>query len=200
MNGCPCFWVVATARGEHWLWASEGEQGSCPASPWGDHHGRVKIGEAPLVEGKSGGYVGTFDPPAVGWPTKCAFCDFVFTGSARRSVNVDRIYVSVDGRPWTLRGPNGEGGSGPPGMMFHQDWMSGRWTDRFGDGINLTAVCPDGTVWNVDGPAYNHGVQTPNAWSRTGDPRVPGSVSVTPSIDCGASYHGWLTAGSFTAG
>jgi hypothetical protein len=60
------------------------------------------------------------------------------------------------------------------------------------DGIALIAVCPDGRPWQVDGEASSGG-----HWTRTGDPRNPPTLTVSPSIQTG-TYHGFLQAGRFT--
>jgi hypothetical protein len=211
--GCPCFWTEDTGTAERWTRVIESFEGMerCAASPWGYHVGRTLIGVFPVVQHPSGGISGDFKLPPVRsklWPKVCDFCGYRFTDAKTKYGDVSVLHRRVDnGELVTLRGPNGEGGKGPPGMLLHMDWHPGGiWKDRFGDGINLHAVCPSGVIWHVDGFAYpENGPSIPEAWNRTGDPRTPGSLSVTPSIIAGkqadpGTYHGHLTAGSFTAG
>lgn len=77
------------------------------------------------------------------------------------------------------------------------------WHARKGpDGIALVVVLPPAKEdtrsnwWHVDGPSRNNGEPGPG-WTRTGDPRNPPSLSVSPSI-LTDGYHGFLTAGVLT--
>jgi len=92
----------------------------------------------------------------------------------------------------------------PPGAMLDAYWR--RDTVHVGaDGISLVIVLPPekrrsdtgeidnrGNWWNVDGPNFNNAT-----WNRTGDPRDPTSLSITPSINT-PDYHGFVTAGVLT--
>jgi hypothetical protein len=203
--GCKCWWAEPTDLCWRKLRVVEGETGSCPDSPWGHHYESIRLaGEHELNwterddYGRS--YLGYFPKPTRGWPKKCRFCGTPFGREQSRYTDVDRLYLNADGTFVTLRGPNGEGGRGPAGMLTHSDWRPfGHQDDRYGDGINLVAVCPNGSIWHVDGPAYHDGRRTPNAWTRTGDPRHPETLNVSPSIVAG-DYHGFLQNGYFTAG
>ena len=80
-----------------------------------------------------------------------------------------------------MTGPHGENGRGPLGMLTHSDWRPfGHNDDRYDDGINLVAVCPNGLIWDVDGPAVRDGEVTHHAWTRSGDPRQPSTLTVAP--------------------
>jgi hypothetical protein len=122
------------------------------------------------------------------WPSSCTTCGGELTGEDNPQVNQDPIYRAVDGRgEWPQDRL-------PAGAMFDTPW---RRPEVVGpDGITLTVVVPydrdaRSGMWCVDGNATNS--RTP--WDRTGDPRVPGSVSANPSILIGRMYHGWLRAG-----
>jgi hypothetical protein len=91
--------------------------------------------------------------------------------------------------------PNAE-----PGALWSALWMRDSARVNPGkpdDSIWLAARCPSisggyGNDWQVDAAASGGGF-----WTRTGDPRNPPSLSVTPSIQTG-DYHGFLTQGVFT--
>lgn len=199
-QGCDTFWTNLTELAWHELRTYE--DGEC-SGPWGSYHNAsVRLDGVFPIEKTEHGYRGEFD--GVGdeeFPTVCPWCGHEFTDEAKHQTNVVRLYERADtGEYVALQGPNGEGGQGPAGMLFHSDWNpGGDFRDRYGDGINLMAVCPNGAIWHVDGPARSGGnVTTPEAWARTGDPRNPPTLTVTPSIIAG-DYHGFLTAGKFTA-
>lgn len=81
------------------------------------------------------------------------------------------------------------------GALYDAPWLHDWPFDQpnvGADGIALIAVCPNGAPWRVDGPATGGG-----RWTRTGDPRQPATLTVTPSIRAG-DYHGFLQAGRFT--
>jgi hypothetical protein len=92
----------------------------------------------------------------------------------------------------------------PPGAMLDAVWYHD--TAYVGDdGTSLVVVLPPGkhrsdnglvdnrgNWWNVDGPNFNGA-----KWQRTGDPRNPATLSITPSIDT-TEYHGFVTGGMLT--
>ena len=114
------------------------------------------------------------------------------------------FWVERDGPVWVRR-DTGETLPHPtqfgPGALYDAGWA--REGDllpmyrRYPDGFLLTVVTPDGP-WVIDGPAYNkERGHYPCPWTRTGDPRVPSTLSVTPSIKMGdpETYHAVLTNG-----
>lgn len=130
------------------------------------------------------------------WPKACEHCGADFADEHEWQVNQRPVYRAADGREWNDR-------ELPPGALFHMGWRKvGEFgvVDR-GDGIILGVVVPAyrgkggiTAAWCVDGPASTGGY-----WTRTGDPRNPPSLSVTPSIAWGGpspdGYHGFLTQG-----
>jgi hypothetical protein len=62
------------------------------------------------------------------------------------------------------------------------------------DGLTVVVITPDGP-WIVDGPSYDGSAHHACPWTRTGDPRQPATLSVTPSINFPGRYHGWLRDG-----
>lgn len=196
--GCPCFWLEPTGRQGVFLrrYRSATEGGACPL-PGGYHDAEVQIGYVALVYGPDGTR-GPLEPVPSDhwlWPAACA-CGYQFGPDDERQTNGHPEYQLASGDLIC-----GEPHRLPPGSLFHLGWTPlGEWRDRYGDGINLYAVCPNGSYWNVDGPAYSSGdVTTQEAWTRTGDPRRPETLSATPSIIAG-DYHGFLTAGFFSPG
>lgn len=139
------------------------------------------------------------------WPKSCPECgrdfglltnlDGVGRSNVKMStqVNQESIYRRVDtGEEWGMRHL-------PPGAMFDAIW-SRHWGVGE-DGISLTVVCPytgndaRGSMWHVDGPASGSGRELiKNAWTRTGDPKNPSTLTVRPSILM-SHYHGFLTNG-----
>jgi hypothetical protein len=140
------------------------------------------------------------------WPEVCAKCGEPFKRGDHRQWNQAEVYV---------RGDNGEevafrgyADKSMAGALYDAWWLhERRVVDAQGverryvgpDGIALVAICPNGLAWEVDGPASGGG-----GWARTGDPRHPETLSVSPSIIAGkpgapGTYHGFLQSGSFTA-
>jgi len=64
---------------------------------------------------------------------------------------------------------------------------------RYPDGLRLRVRTPGGE-WDIDGPSYSDGAHA-CPWTRTGDPRRPETLTVTPSINFPGRYHGWLRNG-----
>lgn len=137
------------------------------------------------------------------WPAACASCGEAFDPAAEWQVNQQEEYTRSDnGEVVHMRNPIGEEYAG---ALFDAWWLHGRpSSDGLGhvgsDGIALIAICPNGLPWDVDGPATGGG-----RWTRTGDPRQPGTLTISPSIAIGKPdgprhYHGFLQGGAFTAG
>lgn len=127
-------------------------------------------------------------PPAREWPQACDSCGEELPKDAHRVLDQIMVYVRANGATLELRG---WGDKHAAGALFDSWWHrpdGGPGTD----GIYLVAVCPDGTHWHVDAQASGGG-----HWTRTGDPRNPPTLTVSPSIQTG-TYHGFLTNGRFT--
>lgn len=133
------------------------------------------------------------------WPTVCESCGEPFQDDDEWQVNQKEIYESEGGKMYAFRG---YGDKSAAGALFDCWWLHGRKTIKNGktytyvgqDNIALVGICPNGFAWEIDGPSANG-----NGWTRTGDPREPKTLSVTPSIVAG-DYHGYLTNGFFTDG
>jgi hypothetical protein len=132
------------------------------------------------------------------WPTECGKgCGYQFTEEDNWQVWISEVMRRADNGEervlhWSmipLNIPTVE-----PGGMWNAEWMRGRgWTnpDKPDDDIFLMVRCPSisgsyGNDWGVDHRASSGGY-----WTRTGDPRNPPTLSVTPSIQTG-DYHGFL--------
>lgn len=223
MPDVECFWVDRTDRAQRWLrrWVSATAAVvepatiaalgiAVPACSNGQmyHSASVYAGDSDLLLSEHDGRmaIASLDPAEYTddprWPTSCEICSWAFPaivrwdgisrfdGTVNLQVMQEPIYGAADGR-----GEYAER-SLPPGAMFDADWHHGHWMGS--DGISLTVVCPHtgdarNGFWIVDGPAGNAPGVIP-AWTRTGDPRMPGSVSAMPSIQTG-TYHGWLREG-----
>ena len=148
------------------------------------------------------------DDPA--WPRACGRCGRPFAEADSWQEWEEAIYRDPAGTPliWHVwadhpGAPEGMGMAGP-GALRDGWWLPDSW--RGGDGIALIARLPDPARpelarahdWTVDGESSSGG-----RWARTGDPRDPPSLSVTPSIAAGTPgqdgyYHGHLTSGQLT--
>lgn len=142
------------------------------------------------------------------WPTHCA-CGYAFTADDEWQVFTDTVMRGADGSTLPLRDL-------PVGAMYDAQWYG----EKGADGISLVVVCPPRAechnTWHVDGGAYKDGkVSHPApAWSRTGDPRDPPTLTCSPSIEIGFArdksgkhvpsgpcyYHGHLQHGVLTPG
>jgi hypothetical protein len=138
------------------------------------------------------------------WPTRCA-CGYEFTPDDAWQVFTDNVMRGADGETRPQR-------ELPVGAMFDAAWYG----DKGPDGISLVVICPPRVEctnwWHVDGAAYSGGKTTHKApaWSRTGDPRDPPTLTCSPSIEIGfvgpgktqtpCYYHGHLQSGVLTPG
>lgn len=138
------------------------------------------------------------------WPAACA-CGYQFTDDDRWQVFTEAVMVDAAGVTMALRDL-------PVGGMFDAAWSGHKGPD----GVALVVVCPPRVdcrnLWHVDGGAYADGKQThaAPAWSRTGDPHDPPTLTCSPSIEIGFTgpgkqltpcyYHGHLQAGVLTPG
>jgi hypothetical protein len=138
------------------------------------------------------------------WPSVCAGCGEAFALSDIRQWNSAVVYQRGD--TGELVAHRGYGGVELAGALYDGWWLHERVSrdsesgveHRYvgPDGIALVAICPNGAPWEVDGPSRSNGKLGPG-WTRTGDPRVPGTLTTNPSIIAG-DYHGWIRNGSFT--
>lgn len=141
------------------------------------------------------------------WPAACA-CGYEFAATDHWQVFTDRLMANADGRTSGLRDL-------PVGAMYDALWQT--WKGP--DGISLMVVCPPAAScrnhWLVDGPARPpDGEEKFPAWTRTGDPRAPETLTCSPSIEIGFTrdaagawapsgpcyYHGHLQGGVLTPG
>lgn len=199
----PCFWLDPTGDERRWLRRftfSNSQAGPCPGRA-GGHEARTLIGDGPITwvtpEGQEWAGVGPRymagdqarpDRSDPRWPLTCEQCGYAFQGDDEWQLFNRQLYRRAD---------NGElvtSEDAPPGALWDAWWLPDNY--RGADGIALMAKTPGGD-WTVDGKASNS--EAPRGWTRTGDPRNPPSLSVTPSIIAG-SYHGFLTAGVLSDG
>lgn len=187
-------------RPEGW---GRGSHHACPASDWGcdasvdledfitarwddsPGYGKVMM-QVPLRRRP-----GKRDPR---WPPDCAKCGEPFPRGAQWQVNqVQEFRRSDTGEIVYSRGHSD---AAVAGALYDVWW--GRYLGKDGrenvgdDGISLGAICPNGALWQVDHEASGGG-----RWTRTGDPRRPETLTVSPSIMAG-DYHGFLQGGRFT--
>lgn len=195
------------AQSEHTYESGERHRQGCDAS--------VDLGiEVPArTQAEPGGYRVLLPVPAKHrpaardprWPQVCDACGQPFKWGDIRQVNQAEVYTRGDsGEQVAFRG---YGDKSMAGALYDMWWRHDyRVVDVQGvergyvgpDGIALAAICPNGLAWEVDGPASGGG-----GWTRTGDPRRPETLSVTPSIVAGKpgapeTYHGWLQNGQFS--
>lgn len=132
------------------------------------------------------------------WPKVCESCGEPFQSDDEWQVNQLEVYIRGDtGERVAFRG---YADKSMAGALYDGWWLhppeGGGYTPYNAkpgpDGIALVAICPNGTAWVVDGEAFGGG-----HWTRTGDPRNPETLTVSPSIVAG-DYHGFLQAGRFT--
>jgi hypothetical protein len=132
------------------------------------------------------------------WPVECDHCGYVFQPTDIYQTGAEDIYRDP------LTGEARRMNEWGAGAMFNADWMRDleRVTQQ-PDGICLMVKLPDSggrtRNWCVDAPA-NFGSNDGTPWVRRGDPRVPGSVTATPSIVMTSSprFHAWLAAGQLS--
>lgn len=144
------------------------------------------------------------------WPRACGRCGHPFAGTDRWQEWAETLYRRADGALVMLHtGLPGPPGAQPahaagPGAMWDGWWLPEDW--RGPDGIGLIVRCPDPAQparafphdWTVDAVATGGG-----RWTRTGDPRDPATLTVSPSIAIGhpgsdGYYHGFLQGGALT--
>jgi hypothetical protein len=203
-----CYWLEALDRAALYMrrYVRDGH-GQCPGGH-GYHDAAQYIGRMAVKRDEDDPkYVGYESYPAARpdvparddsrWPRVCAAgCGYAFTESDEWQLLQRRLYApigSTDLRPLEDWGP---------GALYDARWYPDAW--RGPDGIALVARCPNGMDWPVDGEATGGG-----RWRRTGNPREPATLTITPSIAIGTPgepgyYHGFLghggaPPGTFTA-
>lgn len=208
-SGCDCFWVEPTGRARLSLrrfYFAPSENGSmpayryraCPESEWGCD-ATVTLDDYVWARFRTDGDFGKVlltvprsqrprasDPR---WPTACSACSRPFDRHAVRQVNQSLEYERADGTLLTMKGHHSPEHAG---ALYDLWWRGFDRNPAASDDLDVTAVCPDGTHWHIDHRASSGGY-----WTRTGDPRDPESLTVSPSIQTGA-YHGFLQSGRFT--
>lgn len=193
-----CYWLAATNEAHVYLRRyTFSDDKKCPESPYWGHNaqsGVVSIIPWPITQESHTG-AGLLPTPPWGrdhpkWPTVCGRCGYVFQDDDRWQVNQKQLFVNhANNERTTLAGA-------APGAMHDQRWFPDNY--RGADGIALVVLLPNHHEWRVDAPASGGG-----HWVRTGNPREPKTLSVTPSIAAGKPgsheyYHGFLTNGVLT--
>ena len=190
-------------RPDHVACPAEGRrpvQGKPGVEYQGGHDASVDIEQAPMQRTPEG-FIGALQVEDWDgderWPTSCTKCGEAMPEGAIWQVNQERIYAEAHhgdapARAWQQRDL-------PPGAMFDGYWYPQKGTD----GIALCVVLPGKggafIPWHVDGRAGNQPDLSKPGWTRTGDPKAnPPTVSATPSILVGGTYHGYLTNGVLT--
>lgn len=208
----PCFWLVPSGRvalglrrytplgGRHEWSCADGWheaftwRGLEAGERWETHDGRLTHPPAAAVDHA--------DPA---WPAQCAAgCGYAFTGADTWQEWEEPLWhhngqLEVLHTGWPP--PPGCAHAGPGAMWDGANWLPESWVGP--DGIGLIVRCPaPGAArphdWIVDSPSTSGG-----RWARTGDPRNPPTLTVTPSIAIGhpgasGYYHGFLAAGQLT--
>jgi hypothetical protein len=210
----PCFWLEPTGQAalglRRFTFSSSSVRGEdCPAKEKWGHDASVVLEDVRFeVQWKTteDGYVSQEMPPAElvpprddsRWPQVCEACGNEFQDSAQWQYYAADEYSRSDGGVVLARS-SGLQQKEMGGALYDARWLHGMAGKSFydvrdrGDGIVLLAICPNGMPWVVDGKATGGGF-----WERTGDPRNPETLTVTPSIVAG-DYHGFLQGGRFTA-
>lgn len=213
-----CFWTEDTGDAQWRLsrsrsqWERTGGGGlgrqlyPCPSpdNPRGSCFATHKIGRRPERRDPERGALAFIRPEEFGrdprWPTACKYCGYRF-GPFDNLDGVHRFdqpgHMSVDQEPIYRRPDTGEewdSGELPPGAIFDTPWLGSR---KGPDGLALTVVCPYSQMassgfWHPDLPSTN----SDRPWDRTGDPRNPASLTITPSILFTTTrFHAFLTNG-----
>jgi hypothetical protein len=217
----PCFWLDATGHGEVGLRRYTPSRGLAIRTGWTCDEGYHSVTnwitvrvpytvELRSLTSTAAWYCypraeEAFPPPPNDdprWPAACA-CGYAFTDDDERQVFIQEVFTRADDHQERLLHWNADHPTIPnaePGALWSALWMRDSARVNPGkpdDSIWLAARCPSisggyGNDWQVDAAASGGGF-----WTRTGDPRNPPSLSVTPSIQTG-DYHGFLTQGVFT--
>jgi|GEM_PF-2364936 len=140
------------------------------------------------------------DYPDDRWPTRCDHCGAQVPANATRQVFHKRLYDTPSGEP-------------EPGDLFwaawHHDPKHGfcPWDNCNDPRGHLTAVLPNGHLWDIDSRASNCTMpqdKTHRCWIRQGEPPniTVGKSGHTCAAGAGSiavpGYHGFLQNGQFT--
>jgi hypothetical protein len=214
-----CFWLEPTSKAEVGLrrYATRDTTGAAWDCDAGWHQALAWLGKRvpyQLAERDDGHWSYPMaetvfampGPTSRRWPRECEKgCGYRFGRDDARQVWCEEIYRDTRGREWSLHWshvPPGARQAGP-GAMWDAKWMRlfRPNPEKPDDGIHLMVRCPDmhgghPNDWCPDSAATGGGF-----WTRSGDPRKPKTLTVTPSIaigEGGRDYHGFLTAGVLT--
>lgn len=182
--------VVAEYRTDTARWGQR-----CPDGG-GEHHARRESEQQPPGE------LGQPDSVAQGWDGRCTGCGAPIPwddGEVYGSSGNVPVYDTPSGRL-------------EPGCLFWTDHAGihscfARWTNC--DGRHLHAVLPTGQQWDIDSRARNCGSPDDTehrCWIRHGEPPAVHVDKAGRTCSAGAGsiavpgYHGFLHAGTFTAG
>lgn len=178
----PCFMVQRTGRTQVSLrrFADPVLRGApCSAHWWHEESVPIEVVDDP--DGRRPGILygpGDVEPKAdPRWPVSCA-CGYAFQPDDSWMEQVEWLFHLPDGSEVTQRNL-------PAGAM----WLEPGPHLGGHEGEHLMVVLPDGTRWDIDGPARNGGT-----WTRSGEPPM---VTVAPSI-ASPRYHGFLRDGVLT--
>jgi len=186
-----CFWVDPNGRAERFLRRYRRGEETCDVNPMGYHTSTASIGEFDMLWTQSDGvqFIAAIDSADYAgderWPTHCG-CGYEFIEDDHWQAYQEPVYVAADGRQALTSHAHGRRPT--PGAMFDTFW---RPEIRKPDGLAISVICPDGTIWCIDDRASSGGF-----WTREGTPPV---LTVSPSIQTG-DYHGHLQSGVLTAG
>lgn len=187
-----CFWVEPSGKAVRSLRRyRRGDSRDCPVHDY--HNAVVELGDhfdVIWATGDDGArYVAAIDAADYAadprWPLHCE-CGYEFADDDHWQANQEPIYEAADGRRAWVHPAHGR--KPTPGAMFDTHW---RPELRKEDGLAISVVCPDGTVWCMDDEATSGGF-----WTREGT--VP-KITANPSI-LTPGYHGFLRNGVLTAG
>jgi hypothetical protein len=196
-GACACYWLEETNRYHRFLrrYSSSMKR---PCVDGGFHNAARRLDTVARKKQPASGDSWKHDDPR--WPTTCLKCGYVFQDDDYWQLSIEQIwrvtatadasYVQVGQRFVLSFGKGSRPEHAPPGALWNGTWMPDLY--RGSDGIALIARCPNGSDWTVDGEATGGG-----HWTRSGDPRDPSTLVVSPSIAIGKAgtegyFHGFL--------
>jgi hypothetical protein len=175
-----CFLLHPLPRRRQWL-LRRSHAGAVCRSRTGEHRAKVRIEDGefphpPPPKSEAPEWIRYRDDPR--WPTRCDFCDYLFTPRDERLLFFRRIYGDEEGRELILD-------EAPAGAMWDAWWLGPEFRGR--DGYHLAVMTPGGP-WYVDGRSPVTNLH----WKRIG---TPPNVTVRPSNFIPGRYHGWIDEG-----
>lgn len=218
----PVFWMEPTSLGlVGYRRYTSGDGSTCTtghhsALAWSDEREPISIVTGALAEDgtqrRQWSYtIGDDFSPANDpkWPTSCDACGQPLPDDATRQRWIEPVYLRTDTHEERILHsvithpvvPHAEVGAMHDAFWYPLSWLNPR---KPNDGIILNVRCPrigqpsGFHDWCVDSRSSSGGF-----WTRTGDPRNPGSLTVMPSIAIGdpskpGFYHGFLRDGVLT--